>query len=942
VSSEPLLNERELKASLLNGSGAEAAEKTAAGSLIGCVRDLVSGKASNPGDAQDRARTNDMIGEVAADTFAMMPGVSWLKAGGIRAALMLNPHADLMANAQIGAVNFAEGVALNKVSKFSGQALHDPMASRSLMSESVGLFKFGAGMGTVKAVFNEGTWTDKNGNFQLGDGIANVAKAGTIGGVIGVPAGMAGNRIAKLGLTQFAESGINPRAMSVGLGMVSGYPAGAIFGGVDSVMHGAKPIDVLKSAHEGGLVGMFAGGLTGGFVRNDAIPTRATRGVTEHEPLRATETSMNRSEKVGGPPRMYDWIDNVEIKQPRDLAENLRRLGDYRQFKLQVDQARLQSDDIAHSSSTFEEFARRARTTSFEQSRIYTVNGVDIHIPESYAKVMDNVYQLRMTQERGFHPDATPLEKQQAIVARHKLKFDPRYTDRAHPADIAAMFDQLPDRSLIKRVEILDSDYYADAWSRKTYKPDFTTAATAANDGTMTFYKVNQNADLNRIVHHEWAHFLENAAKRDRSAFDAAAALEANSHSDRSEKGFMISDYAGRDVGENWAEHSSALTKAETTDFFETAHEAPIRTAILGKALAKSLNFVPQSQRSPYMEQLSARVRYIDEAVLPRAQSLLEGYLMEGKPAEQIQAATLLREIGTKKHFELLKDVAKNSKHPEVAEASFDAARSMAFYGREMWSGYNTSSGANTTRSYTDFLVDVAQPGSKSRGAALEYLEPLSDARSEGYYALLTHGQKQHLGDQISSLFEAMRKIPELEPKQQALDIARRLAGNDPMRQYGLDLSVFQQVPALKEAALRHMINIDPVKTEPILEAIAKKPTHRLNALAKEGLAEIDALAAFKQLERQLTNGNPEQRSNAMIALGKSGELRAIEPLLKRVAYGASETERAQAQHILDTSFTRQIVKAEVHRMIRVDNRWYEPLRRVVERQPLPLAASGQ
>lgn len=921
MSSEPFLNDPELRASLLNGGEAQVSEKTAAGSLIGSVRDLLTGKAQNTAEANQRAQMNDMLGEVAADTIAMMPGVSWLKAGGIRAAMMLDLHGSATDNAKSAALNFAEGVALNKVSKLAGNALHEPLAPRSLMSESVSLFKFGVGMGGVKAVFDEHTWRDKDGNFQFGEGISNVAKASTIGGAIGVPAGLAGTHLARLGFTHFAESGLSQRAMSIGLGSLSGYSAGAVFGGVESAMHGGGTSDVLKAAHQGGLMGMFAGGLTGGLVRTDRTAVTAK----PVEEAAAGDVARGHVDKVGGYRPMLEYVDNLEIHQPRDFAENLRRLGDYKKGRIVVETAKPDADQLTVSAAERHIFEALAKETAVQDSRIYTVKGTEIHIPESYAVKLDEVYNLRMTQQRGFAVDATPAEKAQAVAAQEALAND-GYAQRAHPADLAAMLEQLPDRSLISKVQMLDTNYWADAWTRKTYQPDFVTAATANREsGIMTFYKSNDNIDLPRVVHHEWAHLLETVAQRERAVFESAVELE--------QKSWNISEYAKRDSGENWAEHSAALTKASTDDFFDTASGAPVRTAVLGRALSKSLNFVPEWQRSPYIEQLSTRVRYIQDAVLPRAQDVLAGYLKRGTPEEQVHAAKLLRELGDKQHFEILKDVAKSSKHPEVHEAAFDAAQQMAFYGREIWSGYDKSQPGHNRRKYTDFLVSMAQPGSKVRDRALEYLHPLEDGRSEGYYSLLTWERNPHPQEQMKALLNAMRNIHDEEPRLQAWDIGKRLAGTDAQRQYNYAIAVYQLAPGMQNVALRHMIALDPVKTEPALLDIMKKPTHPLKKIAQEGLAEIDAVKTLNQLERQLESHSALAREEAIVRLGESGDLRGISPLLRKYAFG-TKSEHVLAAEVLDKHFTWQLVKAEAHRLMREDPRWGNYLRPLLERRP--------
>lgn len=932
-----LFNKAELQASLLRG-GEEAHEKTAAGSLIGCVRDLVQGEAKTLDEKQSRARSNDMLGEVAADTVAMMPGVGRLNAGLIRAGMMTDLHKGLADNAVGTLKNFAEGVALNSVSRIGGGALHDPLMSRSLLAESTGLFKLGAGMGTVKAAFNEQTWKDKDGQFSFGDGLSNVAKACTIGGVIGVPAGLVGNRLAQLGLTHLAERGLSERAMSIGLGSISGYSAGAVFGGVDAGMQGGGVKDILSAAHESGLMGMFAGGLTGGFAKNETASRLADniRSHNERDPrlFETGEWQIPARHADAGKrfvsERMSEYAQNLEMQQPRDLVENLSRLGDWSRGKIVYEKAVPNSHVIAARAESYEEYWRQARTYCSEQSRIYRINGVEVHVPESYARQLDTVYDLRILQEKGFAPGATERARMLGEQAREQLQQHPM-KDRAHPADFLQA-EQLPDISIARRFELLNSNYFGDAWTSKTYKAGFVTGGTADPSGVITFYKIDANVELNRLLHHEWAHLLANNAVREMAVYGSAAELETFSHNNRAENGFSVSEYANRNLDENWAEHSAAITKADPTEFFLTAAEAPIRTAVIGKALAKSLAAVPSSQRSPFIEQLSGRVSYINEHVLPRAQSLLSDYVQHGSPQEQINAAKLLREVGGKPEFEVLKEVASLSKNASVAHAAFDAAREMSFYGREVFSGYQSTKPSESP-SYVDFLLQMAQPGNRARAYALQYLEPRTDSRSVGWYNLLTHEQVAYNPQkQISMLYEAMRRIPESEGRERAYDAARRLTGPDPGKQFSLAVGVYQQVPALREQALRQMISIDAAKAEPILRDLARKPTHRLNALAKEGLSEIEALVRHRQLQGRVETASWPERARVIQELGERHEVRGIEPLLQRFAKGLPEEKELVLKAL--GNYNWQLVKAEVHRLQRMDPRWVMALRPIIDARP--------
>lgn len=919
MTSDALFDEGKLKASLLTPADQESSEKTLAGSLIGSVRDLVSAKPTNVSDARDRAHTNDMLAEVAADTFAMMPGVGFMRAGLVRAAVLINPKADLTENGLLMGKNFAEGVALHGVSKLGGKAFQaEPALSRSLLSESVGLFKFGAGMGAVKAAFNEDSWKDKEGHFSFGDGLTNVAKAGTIGGIVGVPAGFAGNAVARFGLRPLAEAGFNQRAISVGLGMTSGYTAGAVFGGVDAIMQGGNAEQVFKSANQGGVAGLLAGGLTGGFIKQEAQPPKKTETTERVAAVGSDRAQTTRPTENGRIPT--DVFAKVAIEPRTSLAGNLQRLGSPVRGNIEIRTAAQNAQEIAnaHAKGKFADYADRAISKQSEVARIYRVRGLEIVVPEQYAAELDRVYKARIAKEKGFAPDASGLQRAEGERAVEFLKDHP-LKDRAHPADLIAI-DQLADRTLVRKVELLDSVNPEDPWHRATYKPTFTSAATASRDGVITFYKANRSADLAHNTHHEWGHLLKFKAVRESNAFENAAALEKFSHEDRSKQGHSYSEYSTRDGEENWAEHSATITRADPTEFFRTAEKAPIRTAIIGKALQKALALVPANQRSEYHGQISGRVQFIDQHVMPRAQELLEGYLLHGTPEEQIHAAKVLRELGGPKQVEALVETARTSKRPDVAEAAFDAAHSRAYYGSETFTKYDYWTGSRPARSYENFLIDMAAPESRSRTKALQHLETLTDDRSQGYYDLLTYDEQPHSRHQ--KLMSAMQKIPEMDVKMKAFELALQNAGQNRDARMTVLVATFQGVPELKPVALERMILLDPAKIEKPLQFLANHPENPLHKQGVEGLAILNAQRTFARLVEQAGSPIQDVRWQAMSELAQGGKYEALEPLLVRMGSASDAQERAYAQDLIREHFNHQLVKAAVRKLIASDVAW--------------------
>jgi phage terminase Nu1 subunit (DNA packaging protein) len=295
---------------------------------------------------------------------------------------------------------------------------------------------------------------------------------------------------------------------------------------------------------------------------------------------------------------------------------------------------------------TLEEFNKNVKTTS-EKAVVYNEHGYEIQVPETFAKKLDEVFDLRIKIEDGKKPDASWSERRAGRAAQKELNRH-EYRDYVHPAELTSL-QRVPHGGLIKKVKFLDRPNADDPWHSKTYKPDFVSAGTAGSDGVITYYQAKQSskAFLSGLTNHEWAHLLQGFAAKENRAYSSAATLEAKAHSDRAKDGYAVSEYSKRNDSENWAEHSASLLSPDADVFITTADQAPVRAAILGKALQRALSEVPQEQRSPYHDQLQARVDYLKEFVEPRAKHLWKQYLIDGTPQEKKAARNLIDQFAS-------------------------------------------------------------------------------------------------------------------------------------------------------------------------------------------------------------------------------------------------------------------------------------------------------
>jgi len=227
-------------------SAADQTEKTLAGKVIGGVWDLAAGTAETAQGRAERAQKADGYAEIAADTFACIPRFKAITGGIARSVLLIdvtgqNSTGDVLKGM---ALNFAQGAALNGVSKMSSteSAVGRMVTSRlgtGLAGELTTHAIAGGGFGLVKSGMSEHSWRDEKGDFSFANGMRNMALGTTTGAFIGVPAGMAGQRFGKfvtLGLGNGAENAtVSAAVQKFATGAGSGFASGSVFGGVDAI-----------------------------------------------------------------------------------------------------------------------------------------------------------------------------------------------------------------------------------------------------------------------------------------------------------------------------------------------------------------------------------------------------------------------------------------------------------------------------------------------------------------------------------------------------------------------------------------------------------------------------------------------------------------------------------------------------------------------------------
>ena len=913
----------------------ERQEHTLGGCALGIVRDLLDRGQTDRAIKSVRARANDEMAQIAGDTVAFLPQLKWTAGGALRAAILVDPHQAAGDNALAAGTNFLEGAALNAVGKLATPNSAFARATAAclgdgLLAESVTHLTVGFGMGAVKTGFNKDAWLDAGGKFSLTKGAENIAFTGGVASLVNVPAGMLGVRISKAATVSLARGDISPAAAALVSGVGSGYASGTVFGGTEAISAGKSWQEVFSSMHKGGLVGAVTGGFAHGFESSRWQPS-ANSGALAHERLvlaaesPAVPRDLHREALEFKASAGKVWYDKSIDIVPRMLQPADRLAMSARLLRPKVVETTMERavDGVQGPFKDYEDFSDRALKSVTVRVREYQVAGhsTRIQIREPYARALDEVRQIRNAIDAVSQQAKTPTRQAEVKLLRDKLGDHP-LADRALPEDFIPLLDELPDRSLVKKLVIVDQASPDDAWMSQVYKPDFQAAASASPEGVITFYAPHRHGSLREMLFHEWSHLVKFKLADESTLFDMAARLEKD--------GYFGSQYSKFSNHENFAVHmGEELLHWDADTFAALATSAPLRAAIFGRALARTFNTTPPWARSIYSEQFSARLDYLNKHVLPKAQEMLATQIETGDPASRKLAVQLLGPLGNKSHLELLKPIARKSGDEGLSELALDASLQIA----------------RRSGSELDLLMDVGTRGSVVRDTAIDLVKRLRDYRAPQYWRFLeAEGNARKLPDLINMI----DLMPDARGRQMAFDEALRLAATTKDLQAAGSLMSRAPDRQSKEAAfqlildqlkgrpdgrvrfaMRTLVQETDLRTpalevlaaagDPVVQSEVSRFTHDRNPqvaeLARRTLDVIGKNEAFDTLTAQMKAGSDDVRAAATQKLGELGEIRAVRPLLEAVATG-SEKVRAGAILAL-RNYAPSLVKFEVRELVR-------------------------
>lgn len=894
-------------------------EKTLAARALGFVEEAIM--PSKTGEQRAvRAGRNEFVAEIIADTVAMLPCTKWYVAGGFRSLFLSSSDKGVTG----AGLDFVQGAALNKVARLAMPGsrmttLFEKIENKA-MREVATHATVGLGFGLASTGFRPESWHDKNGEFSISAGVTNVGSAGLLGAFINVPAGAIGSRIGKMTLNSSLSRKFALDDAYVLSNVTAGTTGGIIFGGVDALAHG-RP--VWESMLTGGFVGGFTGGTIGvatrpryNFNPNNSLPeggdlALAPAGKTKFDRPIIDKVGKGKHAEYNVTPEVYEKLHiNVSARET-PLEQRVAVLGPHDLVTYVQDVQKPGAASKVGDYKTFGAWARDWMVESHTPARRYTFGPNEVVVPEKYATQLDEVLNLRMIveQERAVRAAGDADQIAALEAAKQQLQAHPM-RDRAHAVDLIPFLEELPDRSLVKRIILHDNKNPEDPWHRKTYKPDFESAASAAEDGTVSYYEQNRDFFSRETTHHEWSHLLENKVKRESAANEAAFGYE---------KAWDPSHYSRRDKSEMFAEMGASLLHPDGDQFLLAAHKAPVRTAIYTSAMEQALNAVPAPFRSVFAAQYQARVNYVKENILPQARLELSGSLNGGNRADRVASAKVLGLIGNQDSLLQLKGMAQQGHDASTTKAAFEAARDYVTRGKRGLANYELLNPEQTVNAQATYLAEMAQKGSASRQMAIDGLYQMrgTSERARLFHELFVLGNRKNVtGVEQARALKIVDDIPDTLGKQMALRETLNLT-SDPNTRVDLALSAMTRNPSLHVEGLRTVADLAQPRTKAILEMFAAGDDPVARDLAKQGLAKIARTETVDKAIAGLKDPNTHERQISITELAATKDRRAIKPLVDMYLHGETMIEQRLAAEMLEQNFARNLWRFEVKTMTR-------------------------
>jgi hypothetical protein len=290
------------------------------------------------------------------------------------------------------------------------------------------------------------------------------------------------------------------------------------------------------------------------------------------------------------------------------------------------------------------EFVERCLETSAVPCRIYSRGrgGVEVIVPEKYARQLDPMRELRRRLQTADYPEASHV--------RTELQDHP-HGDRALPEDMFMLIDALPTKLEFSCVILQGDSNPYDLFFKTVYGDGFCSGAdTYKFGGKVTFYRRSVDRFLAEELFHEWAHAhsAQFANRQMVRLFNLACAIEPHGDFSRA-----YAKQPGEALPVNLGEQIMGLSGPEAMTF---AIAAPVRAAVLSRGLREALQAgVQMLEPSSLLERFVRRLDELDAETGPIARAMLVEAANDATDATIVAAsAVLLAFVGTSDDMALL------------------------------------------------------------------------------------------------------------------------------------------------------------------------------------------------------------------------------------------------------------------------------------------------
>lgn len=243
--------------------------------------------------------------------------------------------------------------------------------------------------------------------------------------------------------------------------------------------------------------------------------------------------------------------------------------------------------------------------------REYSISGhsTKLQIPTAFDNALPGIRANRELAAQPMFGEKFNLAQTLRVAgARLQLDASP-LRGRYLPEDLVTGLDMTPNSALIKQLMAAENAPTTDV--RIKQHGGEPAIAEKFNGDRLVFYRPPENWHPDNTFVHEWSHIQHDGNKPAFAAFHAALKLE--------QYGYDYRGYAKYNVNENWAVNSEPLLGASQKEFQTLVDRAPVRAAVMGKALTEALSAVPAEQWTAHQKLLADRAKYIEEQVVPRA-----------------------------------------------------------------------------------------------------------------------------------------------------------------------------------------------------------------------------------------------------------------------------------------------------------------------------------